>query len=95
MNKQLLSIVGYVWICLFIPRGALAGDNVRFNYQGRVLVDGVPFTGTGALKLAIVDTTVAVSVWSNDGNVRSSESSVTGISWIGPGSVPWRTPYPR
>lgn len=56
---------------------ASAADNSMFNYQGRVLVQGVPYTGTGRMKAAIIATTSTSSVfsiWSNDGtSVAGSE----------------------
>ncbi|MCE5230836.1 hypothetical protein LLG95_14760 [bacterium] len=56
-----------------------AADNSLFNYQGRVLVQGFPYTGTGQMKVAIIATTgtsTVVSLWSNDGSsVAGSEPS--------------------
>jgi len=42
-------------------------DNVMFNYQGRVKVQGSAFTGTGNFKFAIVNNAGDESLWSNDG----------------------------
>ncbi|MEN6627247.1 MAG: hypothetical protein ABFD69_13570 [Candidatus Sumerlaeia bacterium] len=49
---------------------ASAGDNAMFNYQGRVLVQGMPYTGAGRMKAAILATTgsATISLWSNDGS---------------------------
>lgn len=38
------------------------------NYQGRVMVGGVNFTGTGRLKFALVNGSGFVTLWSNDGS---------------------------
>ena len=66
---------------VFCIATAQAGDNVRFNYQGRVLVDGTPFEGTGQLKLAIVATSgTTVSVWSNDQTSAAGAEPTTHIS---------------
>lgn len=42
------------------------------NYQGRVAVDGVNFSGTGEFKFALVDGGGAV-LWRNDGTVAAGE----------------------
>ncbi len=49
---------------------ANAADQSMFNYQGRVLVQGFPYTGTGRMKAAILATSgtdTVISLWSNDG----------------------------
>lgn len=51
------------------------------SYQGRVMVGGVNFTGTGSLKFALVNGSGTVTLWSNDG------SSVAGAEPIVPLSV--------
>jgi len=38
------------------------------SYQGQVLTGGVPYSGTGYFKFAIVDIAGGVSFWSNDGS---------------------------
>ena len=37
------------------------------NYQGRVVVNGTNFTGTGQFKFALVDGSGTTTYWSNDG----------------------------
>lgn len=49
---------------------ASASDSTMFNYQGRVMVQGMPYTGAGRMKVAILATTgtsTVASLWSNDG----------------------------
>ncbi len=46
---------------------AVADDQVMFNYQGRVRVQGQPFNGTGYFKFAIVNNPGTITLWSNDG----------------------------
>jgi hypothetical protein len=48
---------------------APAGDTVPtvISYQGEVLVDGEPYTGTGYFKFAVVNAFGNYSYWSNDG----------------------------
>lgn len=56
-------------LALTASTAGAAADNAMFNYQGRVLVQGAPYTGTGRMKAAILATTgtYTVSLWSNDG----------------------------
>ncbi len=56
-------------LALTASTAGAAADNAMFNYQGRVLVQGVPYSGTGRMKAAILATTgtYTVSLWSNDG----------------------------
>lgn len=55
-------------VCAFIViAGSAAADNVTFNYQGRVRVQGNPFTGSGQFKFALVNTSGTATLWSNDG----------------------------
>jgi hypothetical protein len=42
-------------------------DDVMFNYQGRVKVQGSTFDGTGYFKFAIVNNAGNITLWSNDG----------------------------
>ena len=37
------------------------------SYQGRVSVDGLPFTGAGTFKFSLIREATGLSVWSNDG----------------------------
>lgn len=50
---------------------AQAESDVAFAYQGRVKVQGQPFTGTGQFKFSIVDTNGNTTLWSNDGTGAS------------------------
>lgn len=52
------------------------------NYQGRVAVNGVNFTGTGQFKFALVNAAGSQSYWSNDGssNGGSQPATAVGIS---------------
>ena len=62
--------------------GVNAQNNVMFNYQGKVKIQGVSFNGTGQFKFAIVNNPGTESLWSNDntsvgGNQPSGYVSVT------------------
>ncbi|MCE5230591.1 hypothetical protein LLG95_13500 [bacterium] len=64
-----------ILLFISIAAPAMAADNAMFDYQGRVLVQGIPYTGTGQMKVAIVaGTSPLFSLWSNDGtSVAGSE----------------------
>jgi len=56
----------------------IADDQVMFNYQGRVRVQGTPYDGTGYFKFAIVNNPGTITLWSNDGtSVDGSEPSAS------------------
>ena len=58
-------IIGIIVSIVFI--GTLGADDVMFNYQGRVKIQGQFFTGTGQFKFAIINNAGNVTLWSNDG----------------------------
>jgi hypothetical protein len=53
----------------FPPKGpnAQGGSPTVVSYQGRVMVGGSPYSGTGYFKFAIVDSPCTTFYWSNDG----------------------------
>src|SRR4051812_44190781 len=57
-------------ICAWILAASLsAADPIPgvLDYQGRIDVNGTPFTGSGHFKFALVDAAGSVTYWSNDG----------------------------
>lgn len=53
-------------------------DQVSFNYQGQVKVQGNRFNGSGQFKFAIVNTSGTTVLWSNDGGaVQPPATAVT------------------
>jgi Right handed beta helix region len=54
-------------------------DNVSFGYQGRVRVQGVPYTGNGLFKFAIVNTSATATLWSNDGTLAGEPAGSVSI----------------
>ena len=53
---------------------AQSGAPAIVSYQGRVTVDGQPYTGSGHFKFAVVSQAGNVTYWSNDGtSVAGSE----------------------
>ncbi len=59
-----------VWVCTFMLSGILCGVvqaiPLMINYQGRVYVDGTPFTGDGLFRFAVVNEAGDTYYWSND-----------------------------
>ncbi|MCE5229618.1 right-handed parallel beta-helix repeat-containing protein [bacterium] len=69
--KGSTRLLGFLAMFLMFGLSAFAGDGSQFNYQGRVLVQGFPYTGPGQMKVAILATTgtsTVYSLWSNDGS---------------------------
>ncbi len=65
-----------VFASVLILATAVHAVPLMINYQGKISVDGTPFTGTGEFKFAIVDdpSSPTLSYWSNDGtSVAGSE----------------------
>ena len=50
------------------------------NYQGRVAVGSVNFTGTGAFKFALVNTNGSTTYWSNDGTSTAGSQPTAAVS---------------
>ena len=50
------------------------------NYQGRVVVNGTNFTGTGQFKFALVDDSGATTFWSNDGTSTGEPATAVSIT---------------
>ncbi len=57
----------------FLLVGAIHAQQVEFNYEGRVMVDGMPFDGPGHFKFAIVNPEGTLSLWSNDATSTTGE----------------------
>jgi hypothetical protein len=73
MNRQrhLISTLA-VLILGILPGWAQVPQLV--NFQGRVVVNGINFDGTGSFKVAIIDPSGPTTLWSNDGtSVAGSE----------------------
>lgn len=50
------------------------------NYQGRIAVNGVNFSGTGQFKFALVNLTGSESFWSNDGTSSAGSQPTAAVS---------------
>jgi hypothetical protein len=69
--KNLVILIGL----FLLMTSSVTAQEVEFNYEGRVLVDGQPFAGEGYFKFAVVveDGEEDVSVWSNDGSSTTGD----------------------
>lgn len=50
------------------------------NYQGRIAVNGVNFSGTGQFKFALINTNGSQSFWSNDGTSSAGSQPAAAVS---------------
>lgn len=76
MKKNRLLLTG-VFTAIFLVAALLlsatsshaqTGAPSIVSYQGKVMVDGMPYTGDGYFKFAVVNQAGSVSYWSNDGS---------------------------
>ncbi len=72
MNWIRYMLAGFAIVLLggsmaYLSRPSLAATPGIISYQGRALVSGAPFTGTGKFKFALVDTAGTTTFWSHDG----------------------------
>jgi hypothetical protein len=79
MHLKSTAIIG---LCIALAMGSavFADDQVMFNYQGRVRVQGTAFNGTGYFKFAIVNNAGNVTLWSNDGTSVGGGEPVASIA---------------
>jgi len=67
---------------------AQAGSMNELDYQGKVLLNDIPFTGNGLFKFAISDAGNSTNYWANDGSTSGEPSgSITNPVWNGLFSV--------
>jgi len=93
--KHVLSIlltiaVPIVAIWLLVTGLALASTSTRpllqdgvptvVSYQGQVVVDSQPYTGTGYFKFAVVNGTGSATFWSNDGTSTGGDEPTDAVS---------------
>jgi len=67
---------------------AQAGSMNELDYQGKVLLNDIPFTGNGIFKFAISDAGNSTNYWANDGTgIGEPSGSITNPVWNGLFSV--------
>jgi len=78
------GILCFGLVCLAVALSAVASPMPELDYQGKILISDLPFTGPGYFKLALSDTTSSTNFWSNDGSVSlEPASSITGSVYNG------------
>ena len=74
---RIIACILAVFVFVFV---GYADDQVMFNYQGRVKVNGDPFDGTGYFKFALVNNPGTITLWSNDGTSIGGNEPTASIS---------------
>jgi lysophospholipase L1-like esterase len=77
--KHLHCALAFIALSLCAPSTHAAAPNL-LTYQGRVVVDGVNFTGTGKFKFALVDAAGSTTYWSNDGTSTGGSVPLQGVT---------------
>ena len=60
-------VVVTAMLCVLFLASTAGAQQVEFNYNGRVNVQGVPFDGDGLFKFTLVSADGSVTYWANDG----------------------------
>jgi Chaperone of endosialidase/Regulator of chromosome condensation (RCC1) repeat len=66
------------FLVLTLP--TLAAVPQLINHQGRIAVNGTNFEGTGQFKFALVNSTGAITYWSNDGSSTAGSQPTAAVS---------------
>lgn len=75
--KRCFLVLPFALICAAACSAATPG---LISYQGRVLVSGAPFNGSGQFKFALVDATGATTYWSNDNTSTAGSEPGAAVS---------------
>jgi hypothetical protein len=83
-GRILLSIVATIVIVAALlaatgPTRAQSGAPTVVSYQGQVMVGGLPYTGVGYFKFAVVNQAGNITYWSNDGTSAGGNPPATPI----------------
>ena len=70
------------WLVLWLLVPPLFAQGVPqlLNYQGRVAVGGVNYSGTGQFKFALVNADGTETYWSNDGSSAAGSEPTAAVS---------------
>ena len=80
MNSKITIVLASV-ACLLISVACLRAQVPQLiNYQGRVVVGGTNFNGTGQFGFALVNTNGSTTYWSNDGTSAAGSQPATAVS---------------
>ncbi len=79
-NKVITAIL-IAWACLMagLALPAFAQVPGYLNYQGRIVKNGVNFTGVGQFKFKLINAEGTISFWSNDGITGGGGEPVTAV----------------
>jgi len=55
------------------------GAPALVSYQGQVMVDSTPYTGTGHLKFSVVNAAGDITYWSNDGSATGGGEPTSAV----------------
>src|SRR5260221_8938936 len=81
MKKFLLSCTAAALGCCFLMSAmGYAQVPQLLNYQGRVAVGSVNFSGSGQFKFALVNTDGSATYWSNDGTSSAGSQPTAGVT---------------
>ena len=69
-----------IFLCCMFACSAHAQVPQMINYQGRVVVNGTNYHGTGQFKFALVDGTGSTSFWSNDGTSTDGSEPTASVA---------------
>jgi uncharacterized protein YwbE len=75
-------LAAFVVGSLFGPPTAFGGVPPLLNFQGRIVIGGVSFNGTGQFQFALVDNTGTNTFWSNDGTSTGGGEPAAAVSLI-------------
>jgi hypothetical protein len=69
-------------LILFPLFSAFGGVPALLNFQGRIVIGGVSFNGTGQFQFALVDNTGTNTFWSNDGTGSGGGEPTAAVSLV-------------
>jgi len=75
-----MRIIAAIALCLCLTSALASAQEVEFNYEGLVKIDGIPYNGPGYFKFSIVNKQGDVTLWSNDGTVAGGVEPATAVS---------------
>ena len=73
-----LFLVAVIGLITLYPEKINASE-VEFNYEGRISENGLPYTGKGYFKFAIITESTSLSLWSNDGTSTIGDEPTSSV----------------
>ena len=80
ISIRMMSAVAAVSISALVVQPARAEVPPLINFQGRVAVSEVPFSGTGQFRFAMVNAAGSATYWSNDGTSTVGSQPTAAVS---------------